>query len=326
MPTQHFSRYYAQVTPDGMHAIFGMQIPRIFAEVFSRVLTELDPSEQDFAAILSAMRHSTNAIALEHENFDNILPPGQVDPLPFKCMQGPIITHVLQLGDERLYKQLASDPNSDPEGLRQSLSIVRIKYKGQEKARLGMAQSGIQVICRPGHPLAPTGQLPMVQSVQAQAQAAASQHQAAANQQAMVAQFVAQQAANQQAAQAAQLVAQQAAAQQAAAQHAAAQHQHAAAQQVAAQQAAAQQAAAQQAAAQAAHDAAAAHAAQVAQQAAAQAAHDAAAAQAAQAQQEAQLLVAQQQQQGGNPNQPIAGALLAESQRRTARASNRGRD
>ena len=144
VPTQHHSRYYAQVSPDGMNAIFGMQIPRIFADVFSRVITELDPSETDYAAILSAMRHSTNIIALEHENFDNILPPGQVDPLPFACMQGPIITHVLQLGDDRLYEQLASDPNSDPEGVRQSLSIVRVEYKGQEKARLGMVQGGTQ--------------------------------------------------------------------------------------------------------------------------------------------------------------------------------------
>jgi hypothetical protein len=128
VPTQHFSRYYAQVTPGGMHAIFGMQIPRIFADVFSRVLTELDPSEPDFAAILSAMRHSTNVIALEHENFDNILPLGQIDPLPFACMQGPITTDVLQLGDDCLYEQLASNPNSNPEGLRQSLSTVCVEY------------------------------------------------------------------------------------------------------------------------------------------------------------------------------------------------------
>ncbi len=117
VPTQQNSRYYAQVTPDGMSAIFGIQIPRIFADVYSHVLTELDLSKLDFAVILSAMRYSTNVIALEHENFDNILPPGQIDPLPFACMQGPIITRVLQLGDDRLYNQLASDSNSDPEGL-----------------------------------------------------------------------------------------------------------------------------------------------------------------------------------------------------------------
>jgi hypothetical protein len=67
--------------------------------------------------ILSAMWHLTNIIALEHENFGSILPPGQVDPLPFPCMQGPIITHVLQLGDDRLYEQLEINPNSDLEGL-----------------------------------------------------------------------------------------------------------------------------------------------------------------------------------------------------------------
>ena len=284
-----------------MNAIFGMQIPRIFADVFSRVITEIDPSEPDYAAILSAMRHSTNIIALEHENFDNIFPPGQVDPLPFACMQGPIITHVLQLGDDRLYEQLASDPNSDPEGLRQSLSIVRVEYKGQEKARLGMVQGGTQVIRRSGHPLTPPNGVPAILS----AQALLAAQQATATQQAVTAQLTAQQAMAQQAAAQA---AHDAAAAQAA--HAASQQQQ---QQQAAAQLAAQQAAAQQAAAQ-------------------QAAYDAAQQQQAAAQLAAQQQAAQQaaaveaaQHQGSNANQNIPGALLAESVRRTARANARGR-
>jgi hypothetical protein len=43
----HVSSYYAQVTPDGMRAIFGMQI--------TCALSELDPFEPDFVVILAAM-------------------------------------------------------------------------------------------------------------------------------------------------------------------------------------------------------------------------------------------------------------------------------
>jgi hypothetical protein len=48
VPTQHVSSYNAQVSPDGMTAIFGVQIPRLFADVFTRTLSELNPFEPDF--------------------------------------------------------------------------------------------------------------------------------------------------------------------------------------------------------------------------------------------------------------------------------------
>ncbi len=116
VPTQHVSSYYAQVTPDAMRAIFGMQIRRLFANVFTHALSELDPFEPDFSAILAAIRETTNQIALAHNNFDSILPLGQIDPLPFACMQDPIITHVLQPSDDRLYEQLSRNPSSNPKG------------------------------------------------------------------------------------------------------------------------------------------------------------------------------------------------------------------
>jgi hypothetical protein len=236
LPTQHVSSYYAQVSPDRMTAIFGVQIPRLFANVFTCTLSELDPFEPDFAAILAAMWETVSCIALAHDNFDSILPPGQQDPLPFACMQDPIITHVLQLGDERLYKQLSLNPSSNPKGLRQMQLIVRVEYKGQERAHVGMAQGGIQVIlCRSPPP-------PPAFSHQSAQQAAAAQQ---AAQQAAAAQHAAQQAV------AAQQAAQKAAAAQQVAQQAAA-AQHAAQQAVAAQQVAQQAAAAQQAAQQAA--------------------------------------------------------------------------
>ncbi len=86
VPTQHFSSYFAHVTLDGMSAIFWMQTPNIFADVYSCTVSELDPHELDFAAILSAMRQTTTIIALEHENFSNIIPTGQIDPLLFPCL------------------------------------------------------------------------------------------------------------------------------------------------------------------------------------------------------------------------------------------------
>jgi hypothetical protein len=195
-----------------------MQISNIFADVYSHTVSELDPHELYFAVILSSMHQTTNIIALEHKNFSNIIPTGQIDPLPFPCLQGPIIVHVLQLGDDCLYDQLASNPNSDPEGLWQLLSLVHVEFKGQEKARLGMAQGGLQVIRRPGHPFTPP-KAPTVLPIPSAAAQHGAQNAFAAQQQHA---YFAQQAAAQQAA-AQQVAAQQAAAQQAAAQQAVAQ-------------------------------------------------------------------------------------------------------
>jgi hypothetical protein len=54
---QHVSSYYAQVTLNGgMSAVFSMQIPRLFADVFTRTFSELDSFEADLAAVfLSVM-------------------------------------------------------------------------------------------------------------------------------------------------------------------------------------------------------------------------------------------------------------------------------
>ena len=60
VPTQHVSSYFAHVSPDGMQAIFGMQIPRVFADVFARTVSEMDPLDPDFAAIVAAARETTN--------------------------------------------------------------------------------------------------------------------------------------------------------------------------------------------------------------------------------------------------------------------------
>jgi hypothetical protein len=67
VPTQNVSSYYAQVTPNRMGAVFGMQIPRLFADVFTCTFSELDQFEADFAVVLSAMRETTNLIALMHD-------------------------------------------------------------------------------------------------------------------------------------------------------------------------------------------------------------------------------------------------------------------
>ncbi len=162
VPTQHFSRYFAHVSANGMMAIFGIQIPAIFDDVLTHALTELDPQDQDYATIVLVMWDAANIIAQVHEDFNNILPPGQLTPLPFPCMQGPVITHVLQLSDNRLYKQLAGDPNSNPQGLHQFLSIVRVEYKGRERAHLGTALGGVQVICQAGQ-FSPATQAAMAQ-------------------------------------------------------------------------------------------------------------------------------------------------------------------
>ena len=106
----------------------------------------MDPPDPDFAAIVAAAHETTNQVALTYENFDMIMPPGQIDPLPFACMQDPVITHVLQPTDSRLYDQLSSNPSSDPQGLVQMLSIVRVEYKGLDRARAGMNQGRLQVV------------------------------------------------------------------------------------------------------------------------------------------------------------------------------------
>ena len=85
----------AHVSPDGMQA-FGMQIPRVFADVFAQTVLEMDPLDPDFAAIVAAACETTNQVALTYENFNMILPPGQINPVPFACMLDPLITHVLQ--------------------------------------------------------------------------------------------------------------------------------------------------------------------------------------------------------------------------------------
>ena len=54
---QHISGYYTQVTLNGgMSVVFSMQIPRLFANVFTCTFSELDWFEADLAAVfLSVM-------------------------------------------------------------------------------------------------------------------------------------------------------------------------------------------------------------------------------------------------------------------------------
>ena len=287
MPTQNVSSYYAQVTPNMMGDIFRMQIPRLFADVFTCTFSELDQFEADFAVVLSAMRE------IPTSSHSRMTRAGRSST--FCLHAGSNHPHVLQLGDKCLYKQLARNPSSNPEGLRQMQSIVHVEYKGKERARVGMAQGGIQVIQRFHPPL----QLAVPSAAQAAQQAA--QHtaqQAAAAQQASAAQHVVHQAGTN------QHVAQEAAAAQHAAQQATAtQHK---AQQAAAAQHAAQQQQACDAAVQAAFERAA-HEQQ--QQAAAQAA--------------AKVTQQTATQGAQNLNQHLPGALLAEQQRGQQRAAGR---
>lgn len=129
----HPSRFNATVSEDGWVASLEWELPRAFVDLASRIDTgELDPLNPDSYAFAIAFRNVTSEISSSYENLDNVHPPGQQDPLPFRCAPRTVITHVLHEGDDRLYQDFASDPNFDVEARHQLYPFLRVEFRSLE--------------------------------------------------------------------------------------------------------------------------------------------------------------------------------------------------
>ena len=122
VPSVDQTRFSVEVSPDGMHSIFTMNIPRQFADLNSRVFLEVDEvADRDASAIASGFRQTQDQIIRLFADLANIRPAGQVDALPFPCEQNPMLIHLLFQGDELLSNRLQADGDYN----HQYLSIVR---------------------------------------------------------------------------------------------------------------------------------------------------------------------------------------------------------
>ncbi len=120
------TRFSVEVSTNGMHSIFSMNIPRQFADLNLRVFLEVNQVvDQDASAIAAGFCQMQDEIICFFANLANICPAGQIDVLPFPCEQNPTLIHLLFQGDELLSSWLQADSDYN----HQYLSIVRVCFK-----------------------------------------------------------------------------------------------------------------------------------------------------------------------------------------------------
>ena len=139
VPSLHLSRFHPELSADGMVITLAMAIPSTFIDMAFRAGKELDPTDEDSVAFVSAFCTVTGVIALSHPDFENVVPPGQEDTLPFPCQQRMRVTHVLHSGDDLLYQQFSRNSNFNPEARRQLYPFFRVELRSLEVARIGGA-------------------------------------------------------------------------------------------------------------------------------------------------------------------------------------------
>jgi hypothetical protein len=135
-----------EVSTNGMHSIFLMNILRKFADLNLHVFLEVDQvADQVASAIAAGFCQMQDQIICLFSDLANIRSAGQVDFLPFPCEQNPTLVQVLFQRD----KLLSSWLQADGEDNHQYLSIVRIAFQAREILCHGNNHGHHQVICSP---------------------------------------------------------------------------------------------------------------------------------------------------------------------------------
>jgi hypothetical protein len=140
------TRFSVEVSTEGTHSIFSMNIPRQFADLNSLVFLEVDQVvDQDASAIAAGFCQTQDKNICLFADLANIRPAGQVDVLPFPCEQNSTLIHLLFQGDELLSSWLQADGDYN----HQYLSIVRVVFQAKDILCHGNKHWGTQVICSP---------------------------------------------------------------------------------------------------------------------------------------------------------------------------------